>query len=161
MRYPVPTSYRDWHGYEEEEPTEWRQFGTSSQLCFLEWLHLEFSCMKTFERVLLCIFSLHLMFFIIDNQRGILSSVFLAASHDALSRANIIPRLARISRRRTDRMTSFRYLIAVKFPWMVTLGVYVCTKYPYPFSPSRLEHILYRDQLEIRISVHGLLLVLL
>ena len=44
MRNPVPTSYHDLHGYEEEELTEWRLFDTSSQLCFLEWLHLEFLC---------------------------------------------------------------------------------------------------------------------
>ena len=43
MRNPVPASYRDGHGYEEES-TEWRHFDTSSQLSFLEWLNLEFSC---------------------------------------------------------------------------------------------------------------------
>ena len=32
-----------------------------------------FVCKKTLERVLLCLFSPYLMFFIIDNQRGILS----------------------------------------------------------------------------------------
>ena len=41
-------------------------------------------------------------------------------------RANIIPRL--IWRRRTDRMTSLRYLIAVMFPWMLTFGVFKCIK---------------------------------
>ena len=30
--------------------------------------------------------------------------------------------------RRTDQMPSFRYLIAVVFPWIVTLGVFVCMK---------------------------------
>ena len=54
MVNPVPPSYREWHGY-EEKTTEWRHF----------------MCMNTFERVLLCLFSPHLMFFIIDNQRGI------------------------------------------------------------------------------------------
>jgi len=44
IRNPVPTSYWDWHEYEEEEPTEWRHFDTSSQLSFIEWLHLEFPC---------------------------------------------------------------------------------------------------------------------
>jgi len=39
MRNPVPTSYRDWHGHEEEKLTEWSHFDTSSQLCFLEWLN--------------------------------------------------------------------------------------------------------------------------
>ena len=52
--------------------------------------------------------------------------VLLATWHDALSRANIIAILARIWRRKTDRMTPFRDLIAVMFPWMVTLGVFVC-----------------------------------
>ena len=47
MRNPVPTSYRDWHGYKEKEPTEWLHFDTSSQWCYLEWLHLEFSCAWT------------------------------------------------------------------------------------------------------------------
>ena len=47
MRNPMPTSYLYWHGYEEEEPTEWRHFDTYSQLCFLEWLRLEFSCAWT------------------------------------------------------------------------------------------------------------------
>ena len=61
MCNPVQTSYRDLHGYdEEEEPNEWRHFDTS---CFLEWLHFEFLCvcMKTIERVLLCLFSPYLM----------------------------------------------------------------------------------------------------
>jgi len=45
------------------------------------------------------------------------------------------PRLARIwrrrrrrRRRRTDQMTSFRYHIAVMFPWMVTLGFFLSMK---------------------------------
>jgi len=42
--------------------------------------------------------------------------------------ANIIPRLAQIIWRRIDRMTSFRYLIAVMFPWMFRLGVFVWMK---------------------------------
>ena len=46
MRNPMPTSYRDWHGYEEKEPTEWRHFDTSSQLCFREWLHWSFRMHK-------------------------------------------------------------------------------------------------------------------
>ena len=71
MRNPVPTSYRDFHGYGEEEATEWRHFDTSSQLCFLEWLH--FVYMKMVEHILLYLFLPYLMFFIIDNQRVILS----------------------------------------------------------------------------------------
>jgi len=47
IRNPVPTSYRDRHGYKEEEPIKWLHFDTSSQLCFLEWLRLEFSCAWT------------------------------------------------------------------------------------------------------------------
>ena len=58
----------------------------------------------------------------------IITSVLLVAWHDAKSRATIIPWLGRIWRKRTDRMTSFRYLIAVMFHWMVTLGVFVCMK---------------------------------
>ena len=57
-----------------------------------------------------------------------ITSVFLATRHYVLSRANIIPRLARIWRRRTNQMTSFWYLYAVMFRWMVTLGVFVCMK---------------------------------
>ena len=53
MRYPMPTSYRDWHGYEEKEPTEWRHFDTSSQLCFREWLHWSFRVHK-YARQLPC-----------------------------------------------------------------------------------------------------------
>ena len=34
-RNPVRTSKQDWHGQEEEEPTEWRHFDTSSQICSL------------------------------------------------------------------------------------------------------------------------------
>ena len=56
-----------------------------------------------------------------------INSVLPTAWHDAKSRGNIILNLARIlRRRRTDRMTSFRYPIAVRFPWMVTLSVIVC-----------------------------------
>ena len=85
MRNPVQTSYQDWHGYEEEKPTEWRHFDTLLQLCFLEWLHLDgYTWMVTLEwlhlngytwmeRVLLRLVSPYLMFFIIDYQRGILS----------------------------------------------------------------------------------------
>ena len=58
----------------------------------------------------------------------IITSVPLAAWHDAYSHANIIPRLARIWRRRTDRMKLVRYHIAVMFPWMVTLGAFVWMK---------------------------------
>ena len=71
MRNPVPTSYRDWHGH--EEPTEWRHFDTSTQLCFLKWLHLEFSCAWKCLSAFCYAFLPYLMFFIIDNQRGILS----------------------------------------------------------------------------------------
>jgi len=56
----------------------------------------------------------------------LITNVILATWHYAWSRANIIPRVVRISRKRTDRMTSFRYPIAVMFPWMVTLGAFVC-----------------------------------
>ena len=62
-----------------------------------------------------------------------ITSVLLSAWHDASSCANIIPRLARIWRR-TNRMTLFRYFIAVMVPWMVTNGVFVCMKV--------LEHVL-------------------
>ena len=41
---------------------------------------------------------------------------------------NIIPRLTRTWRSRTDRMMSFQYLTAVMFPWVVTLAVFVCLK---------------------------------
>ena len=44
MCNPMPTSYRDWQGYEEEEPNEWRHFDTSLQLWIIEWFNLEFSC---------------------------------------------------------------------------------------------------------------------
>ena len=47
MRYLVPTSYRFWHVYVEEEPTEWLQFDTCTPLCLLEWLHLWCSCVWT------------------------------------------------------------------------------------------------------------------
>ena len=62
-----------------------------------------------------------------------ITSVLLSAWHDASSCANIIPRLARIWRR-TNRMTLFRYFIAVMVPWMVTNGAFVCMKV--------LEHVL-------------------
>ena len=51
--YLVPTSHRDWHGYEEDEPTEWRQFHTSPWMGTLP----IFVCMNTLERHLLCLFS--------------------------------------------------------------------------------------------------------
>ena len=51
-----------------------------------------------------------------------ITNVLLAAWHGA----NNILRLSQIWSRRTNRMTSVRYLIAFMFPAMVTLAVFMC-----------------------------------
>ena len=75
MRNPVPTSYRDWHWYEDEKNDRMTSFRYLITVMFPRMVTLiVFVCLKTLERVLLCLFSPYLMvFFIIDNQRGILS----------------------------------------------------------------------------------------
>ena len=60
MRNPVPTSYHDLHGYEEEELTSFRYL-IAVMFPWMVTLGV-FVCMKTLAPILLCLFSPYLMF---------------------------------------------------------------------------------------------------
>ena len=147
-----PTSYRHWHRYEEDEPTEWLHFDTSSELCFLQWLHFEISC--AWKRVLLCLFSPHLKFFIKDIQQGIISyQIRQLSCHARWARAH----WSLLCSHLPFRMDSFVHGNIFFFSVNWWIGVYktksplidrlVCT------IQSNQTHILYCGQLEICLSV--------